>query len=199
MIVFTLVLHQRPRYACALIGQGYRRDVHRPTAQKPADPSIARPRGPLAPADDRAGAVDEEPTKVAVPSLRYAAKPLFAATGSLLRDEAKPRRELPAGAELVGIDDSCGDRACGDRSDAWDCCKPAAHVVRAMPSEQPRLNGAAHGLPPRAAGRQEPPASRAPAPAVECDCPSGVGEAGRCRAHRDWPRCRTPQSVLGSH
>ena len=105
MNVLTLVLHQRPRYACTLVGQSHRRDVHWATVQKPTDPSITCPRGPLAPTDDRAGTMNKESTKVAVPSLRYAAKALFAPAGSLLGDEAEPGSKLPSRAKLVGIDD----------------------------------------------------------------------------------------------
>jgi hypothetical protein len=86
--------------------------------------------------------VNEESTQIAIAALGYSAKPVLAPTRMLLRNEPEPCSELPARFELLRIYDGGCNSACSDRTNPRYRCQAPAHIGRAVPREQPRLNSA---------------------------------------------------------
>jgi hypothetical protein len=83
--------------------------------------------------DGGRGAHDKQPPQISISLLRDTAQPRLAAGRLLLRRQAEPGGELPAGAELIGIGDGGGDRGGRDHADPRGICDPSGGRMIGVP------------------------------------------------------------------
>ena len=115
--VDLLLRHQRPDDTRHPVGQRHCDKHPRLARQHPGEPRIVCPATPDRPADNRHGARDQQPPKIALTHLRYPAQPRLAAGRVLARYEAEPGREVAAPLEALHRRCEGMNRHCGDRSD----------------------------------------------------------------------------------
>ena len=103
---------------------------------------VRTPRRPY----DGCHADDQELAQIAVAHLADPSKARLAAARVLPRHEAEPGGEVPAGFELRGIRNRCGQRRSRDRADAWDRSETTGGVVLSTPADNASINVAQNAI-----------------------------------------------------
>jgi hypothetical protein len=90
-------------------------------------------------ADDGAGAVNQQRSQVAVPTLADAEQQVFAAAGVLPRYQAQPGGQLAGILETLRVPQRGHQRAGRQRADARNLCQSPARFILSMPGLDLRL------------------------------------------------------------
>ena len=79
--------------------------------------------------DDRSGAVDQQHAEVWIAAFRDPGQSLLLSAGVLSGYQSDPGGELLSVVERSAIGDGCDDGSRNNRTNTFNCCKPAACVV----------------------------------------------------------------------
>jgi len=120
---------QGPGDPSRLIGLGHAGAVHPTPGFDPWEPATPGIRVAIDPPEDRAGTMDEQRTKIAVPPLRHPEQRRLPARGMLPRDQAQPGGALAAILALRRIADGRDERCGGQGANPGQLRQPLTGFV----------------------------------------------------------------------